>query len=119
MIKLNFHEGLIPVVVQDAKTKTVLMMAYANEEAVNLTQITGFAHYYSRSRKKLWKKGEESGHFQTVTEIHVDCDSDAVLYLVNQAGAACHEGYESCFFRDIEGNLLYKPIFDPVKVYKK
>lgn len=119
MIELNFQDGLIPVIVQDIATKTVLMIAYANADAINLTKETGFAHYYSRSRKKIWKKGEESGHFQKVNEIRIDCDSDAILYIVQQEGAACHEGYESCFFRDLEGDILLKRMFDPAKVYKK
>ena len=76
MLNLKFADGLIPVIVQDARSREVLMMAYANEEAVRLTQESGFAHYYSRSRKKLWKKGEESGHFQKVVRILADCDED-------------------------------------------
>ena len=82
MPALKFENGLIPVIVQDAATREVLMMAYANEEAVRLTQETGFAHYYSRSRKKLWKKGEESGHFQKVVRILTDCDEDCLIYEV-------------------------------------
>ncbi|MFA6332050.1 MAG: phosphoribosyl-AMP cyclohydrolase, partial [Methanoregula sp.] len=76
MLDLKFADGLIPVIVQDAQSRDVLMMAYANSEAVRLTRETGFAHYYSRSRKKLWKKGEESGHFQKVLRILADCDED-------------------------------------------
>ena len=79
---LTYDGSLIPVIVQDIATKTVLMFAYANKEAVTLTKETGFAHYYSRSRQKLWKKGEESGHLQKVCEIRVDCDHDCLLYLV-------------------------------------
>ena len=98
MLSLKYPEGgLIPVIVQDKKTRDVLMMAYANEEAVHLTTATGFAHYYSRSRKKLWKKGEESGHFQKVLRILVDCDEDCLIYEVEQTGAACHTGYAAVF----------------------
>ena len=117
MIALHFIDGLIPVVVQDARTREVLMVAYANAEAVQKTRETGFAHYYSRSRKKLWKKGEESGHVQRVQEIRVDCDEDCLLYLVEQEGAACHTGYRSCFYRTIEGNIISEKVFDPSKVY--
>jgi phosphoribosyl-AMP cyclohydrolase len=117
MIALQFVDGLIPVVVQDTRTREVLMVAYANAEAVQKTRETGFAHYYSRSRKKLWKKGEESGHVQRVQEIRVDCDEDCLLYLVEQEGAACHTGYRSCFYRTIEGNIISEKVFDPSKVY--
>ena len=117
MIALHFVDGLIPVVVQDTRTREVLMVAYANAEAVQKTRETGFAHYYSRSRKKLWKKGEESGHVQRVQEIRVDCDEDCLLYLVEQEGAACHTGYRSCFYRTIEGNIISEKVFDPSKVY--
>ena len=102
MLKFN-EDGLIPVVVQDAKTKEVLMLAYANEEALRKTFETGFAHYFSRSRKKLWMKGEESGNVQKVIEVRVDCDEDALLYIVEQKGVACHTGNYSCFFRKLEG----------------
>ncbi len=119
MLTLKFAEGLIPVIVQDAATKDVLMMAYANDEAVRLTQETGFAHYYSRSRKKLWKKGEESGHFQKVLRILTDCDEDCLIYEVEQTGAACHTGYRTCFFRTLDGTVIGTKVFDPEKVYKK
>ena len=120
MLSLKYPEGgLIPVIVQDKKTRDVLMMAYANEEAVHLTTATGFAHYYSRSRKKLWKKGEESGHFQKVLRILVDCDEDCLIYEVEQTGAACHTGYRSCFFRTIDGKTFSDKVFDPEKVYGK
>lgn len=118
MLELQFKEGgLIPVVVQDAKTREVLMVAYADKEAVALTRETGFGHYYSRSRKKLWKKGEESGHFQKVFRILVDCDEDCLLYLVEQTGAACHTGYRTCFYRTLDGEIVGDPVFDPSKVY--
>jgi phosphoribosyl-AMP cyclohydrolase len=116
---LKFQDGLIPVIVQDAESREVLMMAYASEEAVRLTQETGFAHYYSRSRKKLWKKGEESGHVQKVERILTDCDDDCLIYEVVQTGAACHTGYASCFYRTLDGNVVGTKVFDPEKVYKK
>lgn len=119
MLNLKFTDGLIPVIVQDARSKDVLMMAYANEEAVLLTQETGFAHYYSRSRKKLWKKGEESGHFQKVMRVLADCDEDCLIYEVEQTGAACHTGYASCFYRTTEGTVIGTKMFDPEKVYGK
>lgn len=99
---LTFDEkNLIPVIVQNAKTKKILMFAFANREAVSFTQKTGFAHFWSRSRKKLWKKGEESGNILKVKEIKTDCDSDALLYLVTPVGNTCHTGAESCFFRSL------------------
>jgi len=119
MLKLKFVDGLIPVVVQDIESREVLMMAYANEEAVRLTQKTGYAHYFSRSRKKLWKKGEESGHFQKVVKILTDCDEDCLIYLVEQKCAACHVGYFSCFYRTLSGDIVGTKIFDPEKVYGK
>jgi phosphoribosyl-AMP cyclohydrolase len=119
MLDLKFSDGLIPVIVQDARSREVLMMAWANEEAVRLTQETGFAHYYSRSRKKLWKKGEESGHFQKVGRILADCDEDCLVYEVEQTGAACHTGYASCFYRTLDGTVVGTKVFDPEKVYGK
>ena len=119
MLNLKFVNGLIPVIVQDAKNRDVLMLAYANEEAVRLTQETGFAHYYSRSRKKLWKKGEESGHFQKVVQVRADCDEDCLIYEVEQTGAACHRGYRTCFYRTLDGTVTENKVFDPEKVYKK
>jgi phosphoribosyl-AMP cyclohydrolase len=119
MLDLKFTDGLIPVIVQDARSKDVLMMAYANKEAVRLTEETGFAHYYSRSRKKLWKKGEESGHFQKVLRILADCDEDCLIYEVEQTGAACHTGYASCFYRMLDGAVIGTKVFDPEKVYGK
>jgi len=119
MLDLKFVDGLIPVIVQDTETREVLMMAYANDEAVRLTQQTGFAHYYSRSRKKLWKKGEESGHFQRVKRILADCDEDCLIYDVDQTGAACHTGYRTCFYRTLDGKIMGEKVFDPEKVYKK
>jgi phosphoribosyl-AMP cyclohydrolase len=119
MINLKFVDGLIPVIVQDAVSREVLMMAYANDEAIALTRETGFAHYYSRSRKKLWKKGEESGHLQKVIEILTDCDNDCLLYQVEQKGAACHTGYASCFYRTLAGEVVGIKMFDPEKIYGK
>jgi len=118
MIQLKLSDGLIPVVVQDIKTRDILMVAYANEEAIELTRTTGFAHYYSRSRKKIWKKGEESGHVQQVVQILVDCDEDCLMYQVEQTGAACHTGYPSCFYRTLDGAVISEKVFDPEKVYK-
>ena len=119
MLDLKFVDGLIPVIVQDSENGEVLMMAYANDEAVRLTIETGYAHYYSRSRKKLWKKGEESGHFQNVTKILTDCDEDCLIYLVKQQGAACHTGYLSCFYRTLDGTIVGTKVFDPEKIYGK
>jgi phosphoribosyl-AMP cyclohydrolase len=119
MLNLKFVDGLIPVIVQDKKSLQVLMMAYANEEAVRLTEETGYAHYYSRSRKKLWKKGEESGHFQKVKRVLTDCDEDCLIYEVVQTGAACHTGYESCFYRTLDGKVIGTKVFDPETVYGK
>jgi phosphoribosyl-AMP cyclohydrolase len=117
MLALKYKDGLIPVVVQDKKNKDILMVAYANEEAVELTVTSGFAHYYSRSRHKIWKKGEESGHFQRVVRILVDCDGDCLVYEVEQTGAACHTGYRSCFYRTLDGAVVLQKVFDPEKVY--
>jgi len=104
-MELKFDErGLIPVIAQDARTKEVLMLAYANEEAIKLTLKTGYAHYWSRSRKNLWKKGETSGNVQRIVEIRYDCDCDALLYIVEQVGNACHTGNYSCFYRRLEGD---------------
>jgi phosphoribosyl-AMP cyclohydrolase len=101
--EIDFEKGggLVPVVVQDASTKEVLMVAYANREALEKTLKTGFAHYYSRSRRKLWKKGETSGNTQRVKRVLVDCDGDTLLYIVEQKGVACHTGEYSCFFRTV------------------
>ena len=101
---LKFDEkGLIPVITQDYKTGQVLMLAYANKEAMALTLEKGTDHYYSRSRQALWHKGDTSGHFQYVKEILFDCDADAVLIKIEQKGAACHTGKYSCFYRNHKG----------------
>jgi phosphoribosyl-ATP pyrophosphohydrolase/phosphoribosyl-AMP cyclohydrolase len=94
--------GLVPVVAQDARTGEVLMLAWANAQALRLTQETGRAHYWSRSRESLWAKGETSGHVQEVVDVRVDCDADAVLYRVRQTGPACHTGERSCFYRAVD-----------------
>jgi len=103
-ITIDFEksDGLVPVVVQDINTNEVLMLAYANKDAVEHTIETGYAHYWSRSRKSLWKKGETSGHVQKINEIRIDCDNDTLLYLVNQVGAACHTGEKTCFYRKLK-----------------
>lgn len=99
-------QGLIPTITQDERTKKVLMVAYMNKEALQKTLETGKVHYYSRSRQKLWLKGESSGHFQIVKEIAFDCDLDAVLIQVEQIGGACHTGHRSCFYRSLQNNEL-------------
>jgi phosphoribosyl-ATP pyrophosphohydrolase/phosphoribosyl-AMP cyclohydrolase len=105
--ELKFDErGLLPVVAQDAGTGEVLMLAWADREALRLTRETGRAHYWSRSRRALWQKGETSGHVQRVVELRADCDGDAVLYRVEQTGPACHTGEASCFFRRVEEERL-------------
>lgn len=114
-IKFN-QDGLVPAIAQDVGTGEVLMLAYMNEEALRLTKETGIAHYYSRSRQALWKKGETSGHIQEVKGIYYDCDGDAVLLKVNQIGAACHTGNYSCFFNEEKG---YKDLSNTIKdLYK-
>lgn len=117
-------EGLVPVITQDAQDGTILMMAYMNQKSLKTTLRTKRATYWSRSRKKLWIKGEESGHIQRVKDIRLDCDGDTLLIKVNQIGkAACHTGRRSCFFRKL-GNakkwkVQGKPMFDPKKIYSK
>jgi len=97
---IKFNEaGLVPAIAQDAETGRVLMMAWMNEEAIEKSVETGFAHYYSRSRKQQWKKGESSGHVQEVVEMFLDCDGDTILLIINQTGPACHTNRESCFFK--------------------
>jgi phosphoribosyl-AMP cyclohydrolase len=115
--------GLVPAIAQDAATGQVLMLAWMNQDAYEETLRTGRAVYYSRSRGKLWRKGEESGNVQEVREIFIDCDADTILLKVHQiGGAACHEGYASCFFRKVDGDkiqVIGERVFDPAKVYKK
>ena len=116
---------LIPAIAQDATSGDVLMMAYMNKDAYEETLKTGRVCYYSRSRQKLWRKGEESGNVQELKEIFFDCDADTLLVKVNQiGGAACHEGYRSCFFRKIDphtgtSKIVEERVFDPSEVYKK
>ena len=113
--------GMVPVITQDAATGEVLMMAYMNPEAFAETLRTGRACYFSRSRNRLWRKGEESGNVQEVCGVYVDCDADALLLKVRQVGgAACHEGYPSCFFRRVaedDVQVVAQRVFDPRHVY--
>lgn len=100
--ELVFDDGLLPALAQDVESGRALMLAYVSPDAVSRTQETGLAHYYSRSRGELWQKGQTSGHVQHVEDIRVDCDGDALLYLVRQEGGACHTGHESCFYRSVD-----------------
>ncbi len=115
--------GLLPTIAQDYETGDVLMLAYMNKEAWEKTLETGKAHYWSRSRQKLWLKGETSGHVQIVKEAYVDCDMDTVLLKVEQlGGAACHTGHRSCFFNKVDGDTIKEVgelVFDPKEIYKK
>ena len=115
--------GLVAAIAQDYRTGEVLMIAWMNREAFEETLRTGRACYFSRSRGRLWRKGEESGNVQEVREVYLDCDADTILLKVKQiGGAACHEGYASCFFRRVEGDQLQvvgERVFDPKQVYKK
>ena len=111
---------LIPVIAQDHKTNEVLMLAFANKVAIEKSLETGYVHYYSRSRQKIWKKGETSGHFQEIEKLITDCDNDSLLMMVKQIGGACHEGYYSCFYRNFKNgkfNEIRKRIFNPKDVY--
>lgn len=124
---MNFDKGggLITAVVQDHQSGEVLQVAHMNAEAFELTRKTGRMHYFSRSRNRLWMKGEQSGHFQEVREILVDCDEDAAVFKIRQVGgAACHTGYRSCFHRrlDPRGELILiekERVFDPAEVYQQ
>jgi len=126
-MSLNFKfnsDGLIPAILQDSKTGRVLMMAWMNELALQKTFETGLMHYWSRSRQKLWLKGETSGNTQRVVSSFVDCDADALLFKIEQRGGACHTGYESCFFQPITrdgaaGEIEETPVFDANQVYQK
>jgi phosphoribosyl-AMP cyclohydrolase len=126
--QLNFRhqikgENLIIAVAQDHNTGEVLMVAYMNQEAVEKTFKTGVAHYWSTSRKRIWLKGESSGHLQKIISVKVDCDLDTILLQVEQKGGACHEGYYSCFFRDAslkeghEVKIVGNKVFEPKKIY--
>src|SRR5579872_2529121 len=125
MADIDFDKtgGLVPAIAQDADTGAVLMLAYMNKEAYEETLRTRRAVYFSRSRNRLWRKGEESGRHQEVREVLVDCDADTILLKVRQVGgAACHEGYASCFFRRVEGEawkVIAEKVFDPKQVYQK
>ncbi len=116
-------DGLIPAIAQDVETGEVLMMAYMNAESYAETLATGRVVYYSRSRKKLWRKGEESGNVQQLHALYIDCDADTILLQVEQiGGAACHEGYKSCFFRKVTPaglEVVGQRVFDPQQVYGK
>ena len=121
--RLKFNkDGLIPAVAQDIDSGEVVMVAYMNEESIIKTLKEKKACYYSRSRRKLWTKGEQSGNFQEVKQVLIDCDADTVLLKIKQHGGACHEGYFSCFFRKIndkgEIEIIKEKIFDKNKVYK-
>lgn len=119
--ELKFNsDGLIPAVIQDYKNKEVLMVAYMNKKALIKTVRMKKTHFYSRSRKKLWLKGEISGHIQELKSIFSDCDKDCLLIQVEQIKAACHDGYRSCFYRKLKGgrfNVTGRRVFDPKKVY--
>lgn len=116
-------DGLVPAIVQDAATGRVLMFAWMDREALARTAATGEAHYWSRSRQRLWRKGEESGHVQKVQELRIDCDADAVLLRVEQVGGiACHTGRERCFFRRLEDGqwVLTDPMLkEPAEIYRR
>lgn len=126
MIELDFSkfDGLLPAVAQDQATGKILMVAFMNQQAWDKTLETGEAHYWSRSRQELWRKGGTSGHVQKIKQIWVDCDDDTVVLEVEQlGGAACHTGHASCFYRRVndEGGLdtIGQPVFDPREVYSK
>ena len=110
-------DGLIPAIVQDADNGEVLMMAWMNGEALEKTVQTGLTHFFSRSRQKLWQKGESSGHVQVVVQVLYDCDADCVLVKAHQKVAACHTGHRSCFYRDLEGQEISEAVFDAAGVY--
>ena len=117
--------GLIPAIAQDAKTGQVLMSAFINREALDLTIQTGYATYFSRDRQKLWKKGQESGHLQKVEQILVDCDQDCLILKVTVDAGQCHVGYQSCFYRALkkdtgkELEFVAEKVYDPKEIYKK
>lgn len=125
MLDFEKADGLLPAVVQDYRSGEVLMVAYMNDDAFALTRRTGKMHYYSRSRGRIWMKGETSGHVQEVKEILIDCDEDAAVFKIKQiGGAACHTGYRSCFYRRLEqgGGLTMiedEKVFDPAQVYQQ
>ena len=117
-------DGLVPAIVQDENSKQVLMMAYMNQESLAKTLSTGKAHFFSRSRNKMWLKGETSGHVQIVKEILTDCDKDTLVVRVEQKGGACHLGYKSCFVNKLDSNgdiaeITQEKLFDPDEVYRE
>ena len=112
------EQELLPAIAQDADSGEVLMLAYVTENALERSRETGEAHYYSRSREELWHKGDSSGHVQRIEEIRIDCDGDAILYVVEQDGGACHTGYDSCFYRTLDGETVGEKVFDPESVYE-
>ena len=122
-MELNFEkgDGLLPAVIQESGTGKVLMIGYMNAQALGATLASGYATFYSRSRKSLWVKGESSGHRLKIHDVLVDCDRDALLIVAEQMGpGTCHKGYDSCFYRRVDGNFLVeaeKPTFDPERVY--
>lgn len=114
-------KGLVTVIVQDCLNNEVLMVAYMNKESLKMTLASKRAHFWSRSRQKYWQKGEDSGHIQTVKEILIDCDKDALLIKVDQKVAACHKGYRSCFYRKLKGEkfeIFQEKVFDVETAYK-
>ena len=116
------NRGLVPAIMQDYKNGEILMLAYMNRESLQKTLSSGKTHFWSRSRQKLWLKGESSGHIQEVKEMFVDCDMDAVVFKVDQKVAACHKGYRSCFYRKLEGEdftVVGEKVFEEDAVYKK
>ena len=117
--ELKFEDGLITAIAQDYKTGEVLMVAFMDKEALKKTIETKRGYYWSRSRRKLWKKGESSGNEQIVHDILIDCDADAIVLKIEQIGGACHTGYRSCFYRTIDGKVIGEKLFDPDDVYKK
>jgi phosphoribosyl-AMP cyclohydrolase len=125
-VELAFEklDGLIPGIVQDHASGEVLMLGYLNAEALKETQRTGEVHFFSRSRNRLWKKGETSGHILRVRQVRVDCDADALLFLVEPLGpGVCHEGFRSCFFRSLESDgssvVIAERVFVPMEIYGK
>ncbi len=118
-------DGLLPAIAQDADTKEVLMVAFMNQEALAETIKSGFATFYSRSRNKLWRKGEQSGHRQKVLQIRTDCDQDTILLIVKVDQGQCHVGYQSCFYRALKSNTTHtlefvaEKVYEPAEIYKK
>jgi len=120
-IKYN-SQGLVPAIIQEEKTGKVLMLGWMNREAIEKTLSTKKVHFWSRSRKKMWLKGETSGHYQLLKEIYIDCDEDTLLFKVEQIKGACHKGFKTCFFRRVEPGgklkIIEEKVFEPGEVYK-